>query len=163
HASRTLLPSPSDLVLLTNGRGGMTRMCVDLGRVQSKYDCVLGANLHPTLPVDRHILCKRMRLWINADGFISPLDFQNLAQFAARPPAIWDFVANAGDGRTVEVQMSATMLDGRNTTVFRFSRPSESEASGKQLPEKADARLTVRLDIEDRGYHGETKRNGGAD
>src|SRR5207248_890117 len=79
------------------------------------------------------------------------------------PPASWDFVANAGDGRTVEIQMTATMVEGRNTTVFHFHRPSESQASGKQLPEEAVARLTVRLDIEDRGFHGETKRNGGAD
>ena len=34
----------------------MARICVDLGRVNSKYDCVLGANLDPTMPVDRHIL-----------------------------------------------------------------------------------------------------------
>ena len=42
------LPAPDALVLLTNGIGGMARMCVDLGRVNSKYDCVLGANLNPT-------------------------------------------------------------------------------------------------------------------
>src|SRR6185295_3004879 len=74
-------PHADDLVLLTNGRGGMARLCVDLGRVKSKYDCVLGANLHPTVPVDRHILAKRIRVWVNADGFITPLDFQNLAAF----------------------------------------------------------------------------------
>jgi starch synthase (maltosyl-transferring) len=163
HATRSLLPLPSDLVLLTNGRGGMARICVDLGQVRSKYDCVLGANLHPTLPVDRHVLCKRIRLWLDADGFISPLDFNNLVRFEPGPPALWDFVANAGDGRTVEVQMRAEMVEGENTTLFRFSRPSESEASGKQLPQEADARLTVRLDIEDRGFHSQTKRNGGAD
>jgi predicted glycogen debranching enzyme len=153
----------TDLILLTNGRGGMARMCVDLGRVQSKYDCVLGANLHPTLPVDRHILAKRIRVWVNADGFISPLDFRNLARFEAGAPAVWNFVANAGDGRSVEVRIEAAMLDGRNTTVFNFSRPTAEQASGKQLPAQADVRLTVRLDIEDRNFHWETKHNGGAD
>jgi hypothetical protein len=53
----------TDLVLLTNGRGGMARIGVDLGKVRSKYDCVLAANLHPTLPVDRHVLAKRIRAW----------------------------------------------------------------------------------------------------
>ncbi len=156
-------PGSADLVLLTNGRGGMARMGVDLGRISSKYDCVLGANLHPTLPVDRHILAKRLRVWIAADGFISPLDFRCLDSFQAGPPAIWNFVANAGDGRTVEIRMTADMLEGRNTTVFHFSRPSASQAIGKQLPADADVRLTVRLDIEDRNFHWETKRNGGAD
>src|SRR5205085_7760337 len=73
------------------------------------------------------------------------------------------FVANAGDGRTVEIQMTAEMLTEQNTTVFRFSRPSAAEAAGKQLPAQADVRLTVRIDIEDRGFHSETRRNGSAD
>ena len=155
--------NPGDLVLLTNARGGMARLCVDLGRVNSKYDCVLGANLHPTLPVDRHVLAKRIRVWVNADGFLSRLDFTNLHGFKPGPPAIWHFVANAGDGRTVEIQCSAQMVQEYNATVFCFSRPTAAQASGKQLPDAADVRLTVRVDIEDRNFHWETKRNSGAE
>ena len=55
------------------------------------------------------------------------------------------------------------MLEGKNTTVLRFSRPDAEHAAGKQLPADADVRLTVRFDIEDRNFHWETKRNGGAD
>jgi predicted glycogen debranching enzyme len=153
----------TDLVLLTNGRGAMARLRVDLGRVQSKYDCVLGANLHPTLPVDRHVFAKRIRVWVNADGFISPLDFRTLARFEAGPPAIWHYVAPAGDGRMVEIRICAGMLPGHNTTLFHFSSPTAEMASGKQLPGEADVRLTVRVDIEDRNFHWETKRNGGTE
>ena len=53
--------------------------------------------------------------------------------------------------------MTADMLDDRNTTVFHFSRPSAELATGKQLPADTDVRLTVRIDIEDRNFHG--KRN----
>ena len=172
-AIRFLAPEPqkpstinlqsSTLVLLTNGRGGMARLCVDFGRITSKYDCALGANLHPTVPVDRHVFVKRLRVWVNADGFLSPLDFKNLAAFTAGPPAVWHFVANAGDGRTVEIELRAEMLAGENTVVFSFHRPTEKLARGKQLPADADVRLTVRVDIEDRNFHSETKRNGGAD
>jgi predicted glycogen debranching enzyme len=170
-AIRFLAPEPSssssfsssDLVLLTNGRGGMARICVDLGRINSKYDCALGANLNPDFPVNRHIFVKRLRVWVNADGFLSPLDFKNLAAFHAGPPAVWQFVASAGDGRTVEIELRAEMVEGKNTTVFQFSRPTDKRASGKQLPAAADVRLTVRFDIEDRNFHWETKRNDGAD
>ena len=154
---------PSALVLLTNGRGGMARLCVDLGRINSKYDCALGANLHPTVPVDRHVFVKRLRVWVSADGFLSPLDFTNLLAFQAGPPAVWQFVANAGDGRTVEIELRAEMLDGENTVIFQFSRPTKKLAHGKQLPAEADVRLTVRPDMEDRNFHWETKRNGSAD
>ena len=153
----------TDLVLLTNGLGGMARIGIDLGRVNSKYDCVLGANLHATLPVDRHVFAKRIRVWVNADGFISPLDFKNLASFEAGPVAVWHFIAPAGDGRMVEIKLRAEMFSGRNTTAFHFIRPTAAQASGKQLSAEADVRLTVRVDIEDRNFHSETKRNGGSD
>jgi predicted glycogen debranching enzyme len=155
-------PGPEDLVLLTNGRGGMARLCMDPGRVNSKYDCVLGANLHSKVPGDRHVFVKRIRAWLNADGFLSPLDAKNLSSFAAGPPAIWRFIADAGDGRTVEIQLSAEMPADKNTTVLQFSR-TDGRACGKQLPATADVRLTVRFDIEDRNFHWETKRNDGAD
>ena len=162
-ASEIRHPKSGDLVLLTNGIGGMARMCVDLGRVNSKYDCVLGANLNSSVPVDRHIFVKRLRVWVNANGFLSPLNMENLALFDAGPPAVWQFVANAGDGRTVEIELRAEMLEGKNTTVFQFSRPTEKRACGKQLSVEADVRLTVRFDIEDRNFHQETRHNGGAD
>ena len=80
-----MAPASDALVLLTNGRGGMARMCVDLGRVRSKYDCVLAANLHPSLPVDRHVFAKRMRVWVNADGFLTPLDGRSITTFTPGP------------------------------------------------------------------------------
>jgi predicted glycogen debranching enzyme len=159
----TIHYQPSSLVLLTNDRGGMARLCVDLGRVNSKYDCALGANLNPSVPVDRHVFVKRIRVWVNANGFLSPLDFKNLAAFHHDTGATWDFIANAGDGRTVEISLRAEMVADENTVVFQFSRPTEKLARGKQLPADADVRITVRVDIEDRNFHSETKRNGGAD
>ena len=156
-------PGPEDLVLLTNDRGGMARIRIDLGHINSKYDCVLGANLHPKVPVDRHVFVKRVRAWLNADGFISPLDAKNLSSFTAGPPAVWRFTAGAGDGRTVEIQLRAEMPADKNTTVLQFSRPTAELACGKQLPATADVRLIVRFDIEDRNFHWETKRNAGAD
>ena len=150
------------LALLTNGIGGMARLGVDLGRISSKYDCALGANLHPSLPVDRHVFVKRLRVWINADGFITALNLQNLVSFQPGPPAVWRFRANAGDERTVEIQLTADMLDGRNTTLFRFSRPSDA-SDPSELPAKCDVRLAVRVDIEDRNFHTQTQRNGGAE
>jgi starch synthase (maltosyl-transferring) len=150
--NRTVDPG-SAIVLLTNGIGGMARLCVDLGRIHSKYDCLLGANLDAGVPVDRHIFAKRLRLWVNANRFISALNADNLAAFDPGPPARWLFRANAGDNRVIEIRMSAEMAPERNATVLRLSR---GEGSG-------DLRLTARIDIEDRNFHWETKRSPGAD
>jgi len=71
---------------------------------------VLGANLHPSVPVDRHVFVKRMRVWANADGFLSPLDAKESCVVRRQPQAVWQFIANAGDGRTVEIELRAKML-----------------------------------------------------
>ncbi|MGC8743616.1 MAG: amylo-alpha-1,6-glucosidase [Verrucomicrobiia bacterium] len=158
-----IIPSRSSIILLTNRSGAMARICVDLGNIISKYDCVLGANLHPEYPVDRHIFIKRIRLWINADGFLSPLNYENLAGFIPSSPAKWRFIANAGDGRAVEVCLSVWMIEGKNAVVFRVCRSPHRPSIGKELPEDSDVRLTVRFDIEDRNYHTETKYCDAAD
>ncbi|NTV75242.1 MAG: amylo-alpha-1,6-glucosidase, partial [Holophaga sp.] len=149
--------------LLTNGRGGMARLRADLGTVASKYDCLLGANLHPAVPCDRHVLAKRLRAWVNADGFLTPLDSGNLVHFAAGPPARWVFAAPAGDGRVVQVELTIDLLPDRNTVVARFRRPDGPPPVGTDLPEGGRVVLTVRLDLEDRGFHSETTANDGAD
>jgi predicted glycogen debranching enzyme len=131
-------------------------MCVDLGAVKSKYDCVLGANLHPRLPVDRHVFVKRMRVWANADRFITPLNAGNLQSLEAGPPARWEFAAIAGDGQFARIELIADMLDQRNTVVFSFRLLDTS----KPLTELS---VTVRFDIEDRNFHTETHRNDGAE
>jgi len=55
------------------------------------------------------------------------------------------------------------MLPGRNTTVLYFERPDVDLEKDHPLPDECDVRLTVRVDIEDRNFHSETHRNGGAD
>ncbi|MEO5802219.1 MAG: amylo-alpha-1,6-glucosidase [Verrucomicrobiota bacterium] len=155
-------PGADALVLLTNGIGGMARLPVDFSRVNSKYDCLLGANLHSAFPVDRHIFVKRVRVWLNADGFITPLNAQNLVSIQPGPPAIWKFSAKIGDQRTVEIELTADMLDGKNTTVLRLFRVAdESTKSDRKVPHSTS--LIVRVDIEDRNFHTETHRNSGVE
>ena len=151
------------LALLTNGTGAMARLAADLGTVRSKYDCLLGTNLHAAVPVDRHVFVKRMRAWVNADGFITALNADNLVAFTPGPPAVWKFVANAGDGRSVEIHLLADMVSGKNTTLLRFVRPPHAPALGRELPVECSVSLTVRFDIEDRSFHCETKRNPGSE
>ncbi|MSR66866.1 MAG: amylo-alpha-1,6-glucosidase, partial [Pedosphaera sp.] len=151
------------LVLLTNQRGGMARICIDLGRVKSKYDCLLAANLHPALPVDRHVLAKRVRLWANADGFISPLDAANLLSFVPGPPASWHFLASAGDGRAVILRITIGMVADENTVWLEIDRLAEPPSRGVPLPADKIFSLTARVDIEDRNFHSETKHDSTTD
>ena len=150
------------LVLLTNGRGGMARLCVDFGAINSKYDCLLGANLNPDLPVDRHIFAKRIRVWVTADGFITPLDLQNLVSFesaARRCGILWPRRATAGRSK---LQFAPTCWRPQHHGLH-FDAPTADLATRRFAAGRFDVRLTVRVDIEDRNFHTETHRNGGAD
>jgi len=162
-ATAPALADELGMVLLTNGIGGMARMAVDLGQVSSKYDCVLGANLHPAVPVDRHIFVKRIRAWVVADGFISALNAQSLVSFTPGPPARWRFIAGAGDHRAVEIHLVADMLPDQNTTVLRFIRPKQAPDFGRDLPAEGLVSVTVRVDLVDRNFHSETHRNPAAE
>lgn len=141
------------LALLVNGRGGMARLWSDLGAVQSKYDCLLAANFHPEVPSDRHVMIKRVRVWVDADGFITPLDQQSLVQLSAGPPAVWTFACNAGGGHRVGVRLTFDLLLDRNIAALRFDRvPTQS----LDLAPEEQVRLIVRFDLEDRSFHQET-------
>ncbi len=154
--ARTAHPSTSilnlqTLVLLTNGIGGMARLCVDLGRVNSKYDCALGANLNPTVPVDRHVFVKRIRVWVNADGFLSPLDFKNLASFQRRFARRLEFyrqrrrrphggnrIARRNGRRQKHDGFSFQPSDGKTRarkTIARRRRRAPDRARGHRRPE----------------------------
>ena len=171
-------PLESPMVLLTNGRGGMARLAVDFGQVKSKYDCLLGANLHAEVPTDRHILAKRARFWVNADGMLSPLGKGNLASFSPGPPARWRYMVCAGKGRWVRLEVMAEMMERSNTTVIRCRRMKGRRLSFREvervygrgnavrakalttaLIDSIPVSITIRVDVEDRNFHGETRRN----
>ncbi len=148
-------PSQWPMVLLTNGRGGMARFCVDLGLIQSKYDALLAANLHATLPVDRHVMIKRMRAWINVNGFLTPLRAEHLVGFSPGECPLWKFRAPAGDGRNINLELQMNMPALRNAVRMVW------QVTGAGPADQAD--LVIRFDIEDRNFHSETQRNPGAE
>ncbi len=150
------------VVLLTNGIGGMARMALDLGSIRSKYDCVLGANLHPCVPVDRHVFVKRIRLWAMARNHLSQLTAANLISFAAQPVAEWVFQAHAGDGFVTPIRLQAQMIPGRNTTRFVLSIPTQEETTADPI-ERGPISIICRFDIEDRSFHSQTAHNSGSD
>jgi predicted glycogen debranching enzyme len=152
-APRPVAGARRGLVMLTNGRGAMARLQVDLGAIESKYDCLLGANLDPRWPGDRHVFVKRVRAWVNADGFLTPLAAGNLWAVDPGQPAVWNFHAFAGDGRSVGVRIAFELLAERNALVMRLSR---TPAPPPQLPADRSLLLTLRFDLEDRSFHAET-------
>ncbi len=149
--------------LLTNARGGMCRVAADMASITSKYDCILAANIDPRWPVDRHVFVKRLRCWLDTEGFTVPLDGACLLESDQGPPAEWRFAAEACDGRSVPITATMVMVPERNAVVVRFRRESESPPGLPGVDEGSAVRLIVRVDLEDRSFHQETVRSHAAE
>ena len=135
-------------VLLTNGRGGMAYVPVLPHLITSKYHCLLGANLHPRVPSDRHVLAKRLRIWVSIDGFNAPLDDNALVDCRPGPPARWLWRVAASGGSWIDLHMEMDLLPDQNTVAIRFTHRPE------QTPPRCA--LILRIDCEDRSFHAET-------
>ena len=137
------------MLLLTNGCGAMSRMSAWLGEVQSKYDCVLAANLHSSLPVDRWVMVKRLRAWVSVNGCQTELGHVWFRSVEQGKRTWWSYKVRSGNGPIIRLDIAAQMLRGQNAIQFCF----EADAA----VQSEEIEMTVRLDVENRSFHGETK------
>ena len=136
--------------LLTNGIGGMLRMHERMGRITSKYDCVLAANLDDSVPVDRWVMAKRMRCWVKVNGFLFDLNSSLDGKLQAENRLVWVYEIPSRENQQFvdELHVIAEIRDGKNAVDFWFHFETEQPS--------VVAEITVRFDLEDRSFHGET-------
>ncbi|MFZ5563300.1 MAG: amylo-alpha-1,6-glucosidase [Thermodesulfobacteriota bacterium] len=155
--TRTDLTGGDHLFLATNGRGGMCRALARWGRLASKYDALLAANLNPDFPEDRRVLFTRCRAWIVFQGYSQEICFDCLDTFAYRGDrGVWTFKVPTGQGQRIDLAITVAMAPGENRTGITFERlPAGRHAD--MLADPAPVRLILRPDIEDRSFHETTK------
>ena len=145
----------ADLRLLgTNGRGGMMRAAVHWGRLDSRYDALLAANLHPEVPEDRRMLLARCRAWVVYQGFSRELGTDCLESFEVDPAGKgrWRFHVPTGQGGDIFLTATAEMAPNRNAIRLRFHRRRDG-IPGRGLADDRPVKLILRPDIEDRSFH----------
>jgi predicted glycogen debranching enzyme len=131
--------------VLTNGRGAMAQVRGDWGSVRSQYDCLLGANLHPSYPVDRRILFTRCRAWVRTQKDSCELGLDSLTSFVVlgKSAARWEFQV----GEEIQLSVTLRFLAERNAVQLDWERIDQ---------ELTETTLIVRPDIEDRNFHDRT-------
>jgi predicted glycogen debranching enzyme len=145
------------LFLSTNGVGGMCRMNVQWGKINSRYDAMLAANLNPDFPDDRHIMFTRCRAWIVYQGYSQEICFDSLDQFRAEGNrGLWKYKIPTGQGERIDLLIEVKMLHGKNTVCLKFYRQPANSFKGK-LYDNEPIELILRPDIEDRSFHENTK------
>ncbi len=142
----------------TNGRGGMMRAHAFWGALESKYDALLGANLHPNVPVDRRMMLIRCRAWLVFQGYSQEVSIDALTAFYCDSDTgcRWEFSIPSGQGQHVILDAVAVMAEDRNQVDIFFTRRI-MEPRADQLPGHKPVTLIVRPDIDDRSFHENTK------
>ncbi len=155
---RSELLNRSLLFLGTNGHGGMLRAPVSWGKLGSRYDALLAANLNPDFPEDRWIMFSRCRAWIVFQGYSQEVSPDCLDSFCFDNPSrgFWRFHVPTGQGQYILFSVGVEMLSGENAMRIIFFRHPATKQSGK-LEDTKPVKLILRPDIEDRTFHAVTK------
>jgi len=155
--NRPELISRSLLMLGTNGRGGMLRAHVAWGRLASRYDALLAANLHSEFPEDRWIMFTRCRAWLVFQGYSQAInsDCQDSFHFDYSR-GLWRFHVPTGQGEYVVISIEVKTISGEDAARMIFYRNPAAEHQ-KNLNDDSPVRLILRPDIEDRNFHDTTK------
>lgn len=143
----------------TNDRGGMMRVPMKWPSFDSKYDCLLGANLSREFPENRHIMWRRMRIYCRHTCVTYELSDLTLESSRTNNGKVEFIFRNpAGSGRFVRIKVICGMLDNENATAINIQRLASS--SPECLPNSEPIELIMRPDVEDRSFHMETKAHG---
>ncbi|MCP4682793.1 MAG: glycogen debranching protein [Desulfobacterales bacterium] len=156
--SRKELLSRSLIFSDVNGIGGLLRANVSWGKLDSKYDALLAANLNPSFPSDRWIMLTRCRAFLVFQGYSQDISCDCLDSFTFDYSScgIWNFNVPSGQGEHVALTIRVKMLDEENSISLTFLR-HKTEGKKGLLEDHKPVRLILRPDIEDRNFHETTK------
>jgi len=148
--------------LQTNGRGAALRVCIETDRLTSRYDALLLANLHPEIPVDRHIMWRRFRFWMIYRARRQEITSEMIDTFhiASDGGAVWCFKVPVGNARVVGLMVKLSMIWDRNAVRASFHRYAYTE-SGETIADAEPVHLLISPDLEDRNFHCSTKASEG--
>ncbi len=148
-------------VLQSNGKGAIMHQCMELERLNSRYDAILLANLSPEYPEDRHIMWRRIRIWIGYLARYQELKHEHIESFHMDSDggSVWHYHVPAGNGLLVPITLKMRIVPGKNAVLLSVSRDSTDQP--KRLPDDTQIRVFLRPDIEDRNFHHTTKASTG--
>jgi len=143
----------------SNCYGGYSLFSAAWGKINSKYDAILAANISREYPVDRHVMFNSMRAWLVIDDYSLELTHHTLTEYTAHPGnrALWRFSLPDGRGSRTQLTIEFAMAENCDAVQFRFTREEDDGAN------PAPGKLIIRPDVEDRINHTVTRACDGAE
>ncbi len=152
---------PNLSTILANQCGTMAQIPVAWGDIHSQYNCLLGLNLDPRVPVDKTIFFTRCRLWLRRNGYSAAIDKDCLKSFTADPSgkfAQWRFDVPCGMGAWLPLTLTLSLAPLHNRLHLAVSA---GELQGHVTDSTEAFRIIFRPDIEWRSFHTATKAYAG--
>jgi predicted glycogen debranching enzyme len=142
----------------TNGRGAMMRANAWWGKIESKYDALLAANLNPDVPDTRWMMLIRCRAWLVFQGYSQEISTDCLKRFWFDNGSVcgWEFAVPCGQGQYVVLMLTAAMVPNDNRILLSFHR-KKAGAEPRVMPDPKIVQIIIRPDIDDRSFHHTTK------
>ncbi len=153
-ARSRIVNDPSLKHIETNDRGGMMRAAAWWGRLESRYDALIAANLSRDFPENRWIMLSRFRIWAIYQGYSRELAPDCLAMFSYSfgSGALWRFHVPTSEGSYFPLELSLTASPRDNAVRLRILRKGDGGEKALLADTKA-VTVIIRPDIEDRSFH----------
>ena len=146
------------IFLAANGRGAMLHSPVSWGKLTSRYDGLLAANLNPDYPEDRQMMLSRCRAWVLFQGYSQALNTDCLESFHldGGRGGNWRYHVPTGQGEHVMITVRVEMIQGQNSVAMGFFRhPADHQP--ERMADAKPVTIILRPDIENRNFHASTK------
>ncbi|MCP4117196.1 MAG: transmembrane fusion protein [Desulfobacteraceae bacterium] len=155
---KAIAKDPSLKLQGVNNRGGMMRAFAWWGRLESRYDALLAANINPDFPEDRWMVLARCRIWVSFQGYSRELGLDCLDRFifSYDSVGIWRFRVPTSEGNHCLIELILRMIEGKNSLELTISRPSADNRE-HLLDDSKPVTVIIRPDMEYRSFHGTVK------
>jgi len=162
--TRKQISDTENYALLTNNRGAYSQVRLEWGRIVSQYDCLLGANLDPEVPVDRQIMFTRCRAWLVHRDYSREVTPGCIRQVSVvgNSSLRWLFEIPVGMGKSITLEAVLRLVPETNLVKLVFTR-IDCDSDECRLPTDDPVTLILRPHIEDRSFHTTTKAFAGAE
>ncbi|MEE9369263.1 MAG: amylo-alpha-1,6-glucosidase, partial [Pontiella sp.] len=142
----------------TNEHGALSQVRIGWAELRSKYDGLLMANFDPKVPVDRHTMLTRCRVWIVCRDYSNELSLHCQKQFTVADDGtvIWSFAVPVGEGKLIPLKATLQLHPDTNAIKMSFIR-EDAGINAEHLANDLPVSLILRADIEDRTNHEITK------
>ena len=156
---KEIVANPYLKLLSTTRQGGMMRAAAWWGKLDSRYDALLAANLDRDLPENRWMTLSRYRIWTVFQGYSRELrpDCLESFVFSYDKGGLWRFHVPTSEGKYYVIQLSLTMAWDDNRVSLTISRVHEDGETGTLLEAHRPVTIIIRPDIEDRSFHDTVK------